>query len=76
MIYAYLSPLIIVALVFGATLFVIDWLAKLLIYIFIVNLIFLPGYLLYKEEVKESKLEPPPSSQEGNQYVPKNTDSQ
>lgn len=76
MIYAYISPLFIVALVFISTLFVIDWLAKLLIYIFLVNLVCLPGYLLYKEEVKESKLEPPPSPQEGNQYVPKNTDSQ
>lgn len=75
MIYAYLSPLLILALILGSTLFVIDWLAKLFIYLFIVNLICLPGYLLYKEEVNESKLKPPPSPQEGNQYVQKNADS-
>ncbi|CDQ18401.1 hypothetical protein SAMN05192559_101985 [Halobacillus karajensis] len=75
MIYAYLSPLLLIALVFVSTIFVIDWLAKMLIYIFLVNMILLPIYLLYKEEVNETKLAPPPSSQEGNEYVPKNTDS-
>lgn len=75
MIYAYLSPLFLVVLIFVSTIFVIDWLTKLLIYVFIINLVLLPGLLLFKEEVMENKMKQP-TSQEGMQNVEKNADSE
>lgn len=75
MIYAYISPLFIVILMFISTIFIIDWLTKLLIYIFLVNLLILPGFLLYREESKDKKMRQPSPPKEGNQYVEKWTDS-
>ncbi|WP_226582313.1 hypothetical protein [Halobacillus litoralis] len=75
MIYAYISPLLIVVFIFTATVFVVDWLAKLLIYVFILNLLFLPGFLLFKEELKEKQAEQS-SIQEGKQNAQKDADSQ
>ncbi|MCA1020491.1 hypothetical protein [Halobacillus litoralis] len=68
MIYAYLSPLVFIVCIFVSTIFVADWLAKLLIYGFLVNFIFLPWIVLYRHEQKESE--------EGNSNVGKETNSQ
>ncbi|SFK11433.1 hypothetical protein SAMN04487936_107164 [Halobacillus dabanensis] len=79
MIYAYISPLLIVTLILVSTIFIIDWLTKVLIYIFLVNLMVLPGLLLFIEEAKDKKLRQPsikPSiTKEEKQDVEKNVNS-
>ncbi|QAS52872.1 hypothetical protein [Halobacillus litoralis] len=74
MLYAYISPFIILIAMFTAAFFVIDWLAKLFIYTFIVNLMCLPFFMLYKEEVSQRNTQSSP--QEESNHVSKNTDSQ
>ncbi|MBN8236488.1 hypothetical protein JF544_14570 [Halobacillus kuroshimensis] len=68
MIYAYLSPLFLIVCIFVSTLFVVDWLSKMLIYGFLVNLIFLPWLLLYRYEDKDT--------QEGKRNAGEETNSQ
>lgn len=75
MIYAYISPLLIVTLILVSTIFIIDWLTKVLIYIFIVNLMILPGLLLFKEEAKEKELRQPSITKEENRDAEKNVNS-
>lgn len=52
MVYAYVSPFVILIVLFISTFFVIDWSSKWLLYVFIINLVVMPGYLLYKEETR------------------------
>lgn len=68
MLYAYLSPLFLIVCIFVSTLFVVDWLAKMLIYGFLVNFIFLPWLLLYRHEDKDT--------QEGKRNAGEETNSQ
>ncbi|CDQ23702.1 hypothetical protein SAMN05192559_10832 [Halobacillus karajensis] len=71
MIYVYISPLHIVTLILISIIFIIDWLTKVLIYIFLVNLMLLPGLLLYKEEAKDKDMRQPQIIKEENRHAKK-----
>ncbi|WP_139823711.1 hypothetical protein [Thalassobacillus devorans] len=55
MILAYVIPLLMVTAFFIAVLLLMDWLAKLILYSFIIILLFLPFFLLYKAEAEDEK---------------------
>ncbi|WP_431800370.1 hypothetical protein [Halobacillus andaensis] len=55
MIYAYLTPLVLLLCFFMAILFLFEWVAKLLLFLFLVLLTLLPFLVIYKEEVRDTE---------------------
>ncbi|GGC98544.1 hypothetical protein GCM10007216_31670 [Thalassobacillus devorans] len=55
MILAYVIPLMMVTVFFILVFFLVDWLAQIILYTFVVFLLFLPFVLLYKAEGKDEK---------------------
>lgn len=50
---AYVSPLVIIALFFISAFFLLDGPAKIILFVFVLWVMFLPFVMLYKEEVIE-----------------------
>ncbi len=55
MIYAYITPLVLLLCFFLAILFLFDWVAKLIIFLLLLLLTVLPYLVIYKEEVRDTE---------------------